>query len=709
VLLRRLEGGGADVSFGDKGQVVLDPVVVRRLDSVAVAPDGRIVVAGAPQFVTGTPEADSIVLRFNADGTPDATFGEAGRRVLTLGERDFGNDRTDVAVDAQGRVVLATTTIPPPDPEGTYVPSAFAVARLTAEGQLDPSFGGDGAVTAEIGPGGSVAHTVLLQPDGRIVVAGTWDRIAGHLHASDARFALARFNPDGSADATFGGGDGMAVANVNNQPTVLSGAVLRPDGRIFAAGAAYDTFHPQLDPAFASFNPDGSPDGSVWGDGTFIVRPGELRARINGAALAPDGSVFTTGGMDHWDAQSQEGDGRAMLVRVGPDATVRASAFQVSAGPGDSDSGESIALRPDGSLAIAGTAIGRGDGGEVADVFLARVSDLDQGVIVPAAPEIPDLPNPELPVPDPQGRAITIDGTAGNDVITVAARLMPALPIDPPRINLIVTVNGRRTLHTNAGGPIRSVLVRGGEGDDRIRVLNDLTMVGLAGSGETPPVPLVNVLIEGGTGNDFLRGPGNNDDVLGHHTAYTIRGDAGDDAIVGSPGDDTIDGGEGRDRARGRGGNDSIAPEDPRPPRGPLIERVGGAVLRLGRTGILTILATEGDDVITAVPRAADGAGGPYLDITVNGEVRSLGPATVALPAVSHVVIFARGGNDSVRLDPAITLRARVSGGAGDDRITTAAGNDVLLGGPGNDTLDGGTGDNRVVPGPGQLPLVLIY
>ena len=85
-----------------------------------------------------------------------------------------------------------------------------AIALSAAPGDLDLTFSGDGRLTDWVG----VARAVAIQPDGMIVVAGT--------EPGGGSFAVARYNPDGSADTSFGGGDGKAVSDGRQKPSACS-------------------------------------------------------------------------------------------------------------------------------------------------------------------------------------------------------------------------------------------------------------------------------------------------------------------------------------------------------------------------------------------------------------------------------------------------------------------------------------------------------
>src|SRR5207253_3806608 len=89
--------------------------------------------------------------------------------------------------------------------------SAFALARFNLNGTLDPSFGTGGQVTTKIGPSQNGAATgVVTQPDGKIVVVGS----AGP--GGSQEFAVARYNPSGSLDATFGSGGIVLTSMTGN-------------------------------------------------------------------------------------------------------------------------------------------------------------------------------------------------------------------------------------------------------------------------------------------------------------------------------------------------------------------------------------------------------------------------------------------------------------------------------------------------------------
>lgn len=181
--------GTADVTFGaGSGAALLDLGGQDIAEDVLVQQDGKLVLVGSSTVAGNTNIA---IVRFNADGTPDSTFGAAGGRVLIdLGGADEANA---VAVQFDGKIVVAASSVRPAG-------SDMAVLRLAPDGSRDGSFAQDGVATIDFG-GHDLAADVAIQPDGQIVVAGT-----SGAHGTDD-FAVARLSGDPADEDDSGGGD----------------------------------------------------------------------------------------------------------------------------------------------------------------------------------------------------------------------------------------------------------------------------------------------------------------------------------------------------------------------------------------------------------------------------------------------------------------------------------------------------------------------
>ena len=194
-LARLTSSGTLDPSFRNNGQSLLSiPGVDGNIDISAMGfQDGtsKIILAGTAQ-VDGTNEF--LVVRLNtANDTIDNTFGPSQNGVVLI---PFASDAYGVsmAIDpSSGRIIVAGYAAVS---GGTS--SAFALAALTAGGILDPTFGDQGTVTSNFQNGTDIGYAVALQPDGKIVVAGS-ATIGGQTDA-----ALARYTSTGGLDKSFG-------------------------------------------------------------------------------------------------------------------------------------------------------------------------------------------------------------------------------------------------------------------------------------------------------------------------------------------------------------------------------------------------------------------------------------------------------------------------------------------------------------------------
>jgi uncharacterized delta-60 repeat protein/uncharacterized repeat protein (TIGR01451 family) len=157
-----------------------------------------------------------------ASGDLDPTFGTGGKVTTDFAGSNAGAN--GVALQADGKIVAAGFA-------DSGSGSDFALARYNPDGSLDASFGTGGKVTTDFAGGSDSAFGVALQADGKIVAAGFADS------GSRGDFALARYNPDGSLDASFGTG-GKVTTDFAGSGDEAFGVALQADGKIVAAGFA---------------------------------------------------------------------------------------------------------------------------------------------------------------------------------------------------------------------------------------------------------------------------------------------------------------------------------------------------------------------------------------------------------------------------------------------------------------------------------------
>src|SRR5438874_2198299 len=134
----------------------------------------------------------------------------------------------------------------------------FALARYNRNGSLDRSFGGDGKVATHFAKKSREgAESVAIQADGKIVAAGD-------TYQSHDRFALARYNPNGSLDCSFGGDGKVATHFASMSDDNADSVAIQADGKVVAGGETFQS-HDRF--ALARYKPNGSLDRSFGGDG----------------------------------------------------------------------------------------------------------------------------------------------------------------------------------------------------------------------------------------------------------------------------------------------------------------------------------------------------------------------------------------------------------------------------------------------------------
>jgi len=221
VLIRYKSNGSRDSTFGIDGKVVTTIDRGSWTSSIVVQPDGKIVTAGSSVNLENV--QGFALVRYNKDGSLDSTFGLNGV-VRTLFDSAAANS---VAIQADGRIVAAGKNISPSRAE-------CALARYKSNGNLDASFDSDGKVTTSLLPNGSEEASVYAQSDGKVLAA------ARSTSYDEDHFYLVRYNVNGSLDTTFGGGDGIAQAELEQGSNDFACAMaLDNAGRAVIAGNSY--------------------------------------------------------------------------------------------------------------------------------------------------------------------------------------------------------------------------------------------------------------------------------------------------------------------------------------------------------------------------------------------------------------------------------------------------------------------------------------
>lgn len=277
-LARYNTDGSLDQSFGSGGKVSTSIVQnMHHIRGVALAPDGKIVVAG-DYFSNTWNTTQSLIVRYHPNGLPDNSFGSGG---IVTDSRGFnqGDSNTpwSVAVQPDGKVVTGGSFSPSVSVTGGDV----TMVRYNENGAYDTSFGSGGRVLIPSPTVSEVISSIALLSDGRIVAAGE----------SGQDFLVMRFNADGSPDVTFDG-DGRVTTPVAGTSKARS-VIVRPNGKIFVSGASFTAAQGF---AAASYNTDGSLDTSFSGDGKLAFGfEGAFATRAHGMAIDGLGRIALGG------------------------------------------------------------------------------------------------------------------------------------------------------------------------------------------------------------------------------------------------------------------------------------------------------------------------------------------------------------------------------------------------------------------------------
>jgi uncharacterized delta-60 repeat protein len=342
--------GGLDPAFGAGGIARIDEIQPVQ-PAVAVQPDGRILVCDETQG-DGT-GYDFYVVRFDPDGTRDATFGTGGALAIPFDAPDYGEDFCrGIAIDADGHIVVAGYRILAdfPDPEL----DAIAVARINPDGTLDDAFADAGRLSFafEGFDRGGRATSVAIDAEHRIVIAGT---VKAHDYAQ--RVGFARIESDGTFDPTFGSGGQATVAPPSADVSDAADAVaVDAQGRVLVAGSRNG------DGMLMRLAPDGSLD-ATFGDGGIAM--GGLAADAGAgsfAALAIDSAGRAVAAGQH---RADDGSLDMIGARFLPDGShdsafgdggIAVIRFDLGPQGGGQGGASALAIAGDGKLVLAGNA-----------------------------------------------------------------------------------------------------------------------------------------------------------------------------------------------------------------------------------------------------------------------------------------------------------------------------------------------------------------
>jgi len=248
VIARFTDTGALEPAFNGVGYVVTPFAAVNAFDqcnALIVQSDGMIVAAGV---TTVGGHSHVAVARYTTSGVLDSNFGTGGLVDINAAATSGDSEARALVLQPDGKLLVAGYATG----AGNY---DLLVMRLSATGLLDPSFGTGGITRTQVGTSEDIANAMVLQPDGRIVLAGSTYAADGHRD-----FVLARYTSAGVLDPSFGTG-GLVTTPVGPSDDYAYALTLMPWGRLVAAGSArIDTSTAGTDLAVVAYNADGSLD-----------------------------------------------------------------------------------------------------------------------------------------------------------------------------------------------------------------------------------------------------------------------------------------------------------------------------------------------------------------------------------------------------------------------------------------------------------------
>lgn len=300
--------------------------------AIAVQSDNKIIAVG----YSDKPRQFAIV-RYNPNGTLDSSFGTNGLVKIVFNGDDIARA---VALQSDGKIVVAGQS-----------GQQFALARLSATGQLDLSFGNNGKVVTTIGNSSNI-NSIAIQSDGKIVAAGYTEKISD--------FAVARYNTNGSLDSTFGTSGIVTTDFDGNDIDQATSIGIQSDGKIVAAGLGTDA-DLNLNFALVRYNTNGSYDTTFNGSGKVLTNVNNFIG-ADALAIQSDGKLVLSGSYDD-----------IYLARYNSDGSLDINGFGnmgiVSTNIGGSfDSARSLAIESSGKILVGGSTISSGN----EDFFTAR-------------------------------------------------------------------------------------------------------------------------------------------------------------------------------------------------------------------------------------------------------------------------------------------------------------------------------------------------
>ena len=750
MVVRYNADGSLDSSFNFDGKLTsVFGTTNERVNSVAIDADGKILLAGSK--VQGDFDFDFALARLNADGSLDTSFNRTGRlttdfttnedkansagfdkngKLVVAGAGTSNDEAKSIVIDRNGKiVVVGAKTTDTYIEDGDYLNprSKFALTRYNVDGSLDTSFGADGKVVTEFGSRNDVAISVTIDGNGKFVVAGFT-----LTENKSFDFAVARYNSNGTLDTSFGLG-GKQTTDFGGRYDQAESVVIDPNGKIVVVGATEPTTYGDSDFAVARYNADGSLDTSFDSDGKLTTDFGRSLDGARSVAINADGKMIVAGVTNSHNsldfAIARYNSNGSPDASFGPGGKLTTDFSAGGDAPRSYDLANSIVIDSSGRVVVAGvTSMYSRSVGEVAGFAIARYREFDDALLSISALDATKSEGHSGTTPftftvtragDTGGSAIANFAVTGRGTNPAnAADFGGGLPsgilnFAAGELSKTITINvsgdtmfeSDETFTVTLSNPSFATIITSSTATGTILDEDAVDLI-YSASGTTTlsvlvlsnrhlqvtfdsvvqpdvdPATVRSLRIIGGDGGDTINLSGLSSYPYSRLTSVVLSGGAGNDTIIGSNFNETISGGVGDDSLSGGGGTDR------------LVEEVTPADSSVGVTVKLAATAARNQFTLTGFGTdsiadfeemsLAGGAGRDKLDVRrFRGNVTLLGNG-------GNDTLIGGAGND------------RLDGGDGNDKLTGNGGNDWLLGGAGQDSLDGGAGNDTLKGGSGN-------
>ena len=305
VVVRYDAAGHLDPTFANHGVLRIPNQSTKfvQVQQLLPQPDGTLIVLGNLPNQAGAIAATPVLVRLLANGTLDQSFGDEGKRFFVDPAFPYLSFYT-LAQQADGKLFVAGDIGTGNDEDQVIL------LRLQPDGTLDPTFADGGQFVTDFGAKLHSVNAIAFQPDAKIILAVS----APYGLFSTDNFELVRLLPNGALDATFGSGGRATLDLADPQGEAATALALLPDGKILVGGLLGTAF----DPVLARFTAAGMVDTTFGTLGRVTFNEPDDHRLVNLQLLPlPDGQLMLASMTNQW----QNGPKQLALLRLQADGT----------------------------------------------------------------------------------------------------------------------------------------------------------------------------------------------------------------------------------------------------------------------------------------------------------------------------------------------------------------------------------------------------